>query len=90
MHIPNFAEVPLGKTVVYHIGYLPADRMSSSILNQIAEQVLELSTSVIFDNPTNRQYCKPRTGTGEFELKQRRIAELKYEYMATRIKQRSV
>lgn len=86
----NFNSVKLGETVCYHIGLLAGDREGELVTakgsaRRTTQQSIQLDRVAreILNRSTTKQ---PEAGSGEFELKQKRLAPYAYAYLAKRIR----
>ena len=73
----NFTKAKVGETLCYHIGLLARDRLYKLELSNVANAIFKKSTAIQIDDTF---------GTGEFELKQKKLGNEKYAYLAKRIK----
>lgn len=83
----NFNSVKLGEQICYHIGFLAIDRDAKEH-GEFTDKARELQQVANAASGKSTAFCDKlgKQGTGEFELKQYRISNMSYMYLAKRIK----
>lgn len=79
--INSIREMEVGEVCTYHFGCLAIDRFAVPFLDELATQLMHMSTGQYFVG----EKIRPNPGTGEYSLFQRKEGE-RYHYMARRIK----
>lgn len=73
----NFTKAKVGETLCYHVGLVAKDRIFNPELSNVANAIFKKSTAIQIND---------KNGTGEFELKQKKLGFHRYAYLAKRIK----
>lgn len=78
----EFDLLKVGETCCYHVGDLASDRSRDKTLDKAADEAFRMSAAY---HVSVNGLPAPQ-GTGELELKQKKVSEGAYMYLAKRVK----